>query len=1577
MPSQLTFDATEFLRNKLIVRNLPPYQKDGVFTPPPPPNTYEYQQSDSVVIDSPDSYIDSGIFANALYPINQFGPEGGFNTDGITLTIAQNASNDGPYNYSDADLLEISQTFLNNLGLNNIYSPVAGSNGGNYGFVYTTDTAFPQPPPNWGTSPYLPYWEPPSFRPSSYSPYEIVITKDNNAQGSEGTLYQDSRLAQDSAAALRNMLQYRVQQNLYDETLGRLNIIDALNDPTDFISILGGKTSLIQGNWQITRPQSLLGRGVDFLSRLAGTYYPSSIIPGDYFDEPTPYDFNEKTGLGKTLDYIGQLFGIGGRQSRTPSQLFLDNTGSAQKKQLAKTLELNRYRPSYTTNSAENPVGFVSRLLGVQFPKSNYYVGSEDRDPSFINSPPGQIPLDFEGKQVAAPVYGPDVLAKVFEGTDSEFKFGFAGTSTVDGGGVQGGMTWNSEKFGQNRGFKVGPGGEILSLDEEFNVISSQYDATKSTNYTFENSSILYNTQKIIDSQPPNANRFAHAGNAIDQVSKVFNDGYKEITKGSKVITYVSENGVEKGQEYCRIFTKDTPYLSYSDMQKSDGNIRKFSYSVLDNTFNLNIAPMKGVDSTNIENDGSSTLGHVKKYMFSIENLAWRTSSRPGYRYEDLPICERGSNGGRIMWFPPYDITFSEDVRAEFNNHTFLGRPEPVYTYKNTSRSGSLKWKIIVDHPSILNVIVNKVLSKESNKQRVDSILESFFSGCKKYDIYELAIKYPSIPISELQLLQSVINNPNSSEENVRDAYQQNTISESGAQNPSTPTTTSDVNSFEGLRIYFPFLPESTIDGSVNYNVYYDDYIARGDQYTIDNSYGVSFIENEVTPSFNKLNDLALKVYDAIKNKGAKNIKLKFKSAKDPDVSDVNDNAILANTNSASGRVGSIKQFFIDQTFNNGTESINLGAFITEKKLIIQESIETDDSVSTVNGVSNCINDEAPSMIERMACSSVKIDSIIVEMDPSSNTVAVDQSVETPPIQPTLFDQSREGISKRLLRNLLSECDYFAMVKEDNPMIYDSIQEKLKYFQPAFHSITPEGLNSRLTFLQQCMRPGDTIPTIGPDGTLKTTDALNTSFGAPPVLVIRVGDFFNTKIIPTSLGIRYEQLDLNPEGIGVQPMIAEISMGFNFIGGHGLKEPVQRLQNALSFNYYANTEMYDERATPTTPTEDTSALDKRILDAILNQVEVPQTTTSSIVNEGGATIGNIISSQQSTTVETGTISYVNIMDQLITQSQTYFDGSINGIEGVVKNYNYGILQLISDNRKYSTGTFGSTTTSIIGKSNKIQDNIDKLFNVVISDIENNDNKFFEQISNDVTVSSSQLRRVKKNYIDYLGVLKSSFTENLNNIINDMTVSQQDIVFTVDKLNFVTGQKTDGSIITNGDVKVYRLIVNNAYNTIISDYEKIALGVDDFHVSLLNNALLFNSYTPNNFIPASGIEFLPFIEDRREFMIISQVILTKLEEFIEVLSSGVDGSIVDYIRDYYTSLVSPYQTEQDAALTKVSDFKTNQQFVTFTPLTENPTERSINFQTTPATTNNKTSLINLYDGENSGNNNTYNGKISFL
>ena len=55
--------------------------------------------------------------------------------------------------------------------------------------------------------------------------------------------------------------------------------------------------------------------------------------------------------------------------------------------------------------------------------------------------------------------------------------------------------------------------------------------------------------------------------------------------------------------------------------------------------------------------------------------------------------------------------------------------------------------------------------------------------------------------------------------------------------------------------------------------------------------------------------------------------------------------------------------------------------------------------------------------------------------------------------------------------------------------------------------------------------------------------------------------------------------DLNPEGIGVQPMIATVSMNFKYIGGQGLEAPVSELQNALSNNYFANTELYEPTAT--------------------------------------------------------------------------------------------------------------------------------------------------------------------------------------------------------------------------------------------------------------------------------------------------------------------------------------------------------------------------------------------------------------
>ena len=40
--------------------------------------------------------------------------------------------------------------------------------------------------------------------------------------------------------------------------------------------------------------------------------------------------------------------------------------------------------------------------------------------------------------------------------------------------------------------------------------------------------------------------------------------------------------------------------------------------------------------------------------------------------------------------------------------------------------------------------------------------------------------------------------------------------------------------------------------------------------------------------------------------------------------------------------------------------------------------------------------------------------------------------------------------------------------------------------------------------------------------------------------------------------------------------MANVSISFKFLGGSTLSGPIERLQNALSHNYYANTSVYDD-----------------------------------------------------------------------------------------------------------------------------------------------------------------------------------------------------------------------------------------------------------------------------------------------------------------------------------------------------------------------------------------------------------------
>jgi hypothetical protein len=985
--------------------------------------------------------------------------------------------------------------------------------------------------------------------------------------------------------------------------------------------------------------------------------------------------------------------------------------------------------------------------------------------------------------------------------------------------------------------------------------------------------------------------------------------------------------------------------------------------------------------------------------MFSIENLAWRTSNRAGLTVSDLPDCEKGPNGGRVMWFPPYDLLFSETVTPHFSNVNFLGRPEPVYTYQNTERTGNLSWKIIVDHPSILNVIVDKELKNEKTVQRVNQIVDSFFAGCKKYDIYELAKKYNMLSPNELNGIQKLITEGGSTYEDWEGV--RNEVSTTNNAPPGGEPTPS-LKQYVGYGYYFdndiPDPNSTSVTSSTDFESAYNTYrsASKRTQYgetaktPIDLEKITNFFDNIIISNFNQNLELIKEMETIFTNNknpdGTTNatITMTLRGSSSPS------NNGSYNQSLSQRRVDSVIQYFKNTTLNNYITA-------TKPSLIIKASSDSllkgitpkmtngssesyDCSQKIQNDEGFVTNDSQIYTPNAMACRTVIIADISISINKkgdeangkgkSNNTIppiqgAKPKAPETPTI--TTSQKIKDSVSKKILRKLLSECDYFQLVNESNPMFYDTIKEQIKYFSPAFHSMTPEGLNSRLTFLQQCTRPGDTIPVIGDDGKPKYNNAVDTSFGAPPVLVLRIGDFYNTKIIPKSLTIGYEPLalDLNPEGIGVQPMIAKISMAFNFVGGSGLKEPINTLQNALSFNYYANTEMYDERAEFTD--DSFKKIDEELVKSIL---ETPPEAKidNNIPNEGGDTIGVIIdkttNNENATSGTTsgstsGTTSFTKIMDSLHSTGQDYMTSVVNKTEQVITDYNKPMLDLLFSERDYSKGNtreFDAAAKEllIVGKPQAVEDRLNSLFEFVIEDINEvndmNDSGFhFIRHLYEQRYKKNTIKIVKANLINEVKKVQSSITSSLTSVIQELTTNQQNLTKIFAKLDNVD-TKTDGFIKTDQSVTAYNLTATtevqagssqlNTYDELVFDYNSAVDLLSSFYDEFKFGGFIDNKFDPESITLKNNRGFDAACcgdAEKRFYTVMSKVLInanTYSSFKSAVITKDIEGetaggaTLLDYFTTMFDIRRDDYVSEHDAEVLELNNFKKGEKYSKF-------------------------------------------------
>jgi succinate dehydrogenase flavin-adding protein (antitoxin of CptAB toxin-antitoxin module) len=1398
--------------------------------------------------------------------------------------------------------------------------------------------------------------------------YNIIGILGNDKYENESKLFQFA--ASNIKDNIDGPYRSRIRSNFDRNVNGKNRLLDAIDGFTPTaINIFTGKESLYELNNTITVSKTLPGKGIDFLEALAGVTTPFSQIPGDYLTNPNntvkqrPYT----TELGRVVQDItgnlGSLVGIQRRNLTTtkPSDILLDYTGQGSKQALYNLLSYSTYAPDYTTtarsqntskifNFIDNDSQSIKSIIGIEAPKGISYIGDDrGNDVKYATN-------DINGRQVRSNYY----LSLMFDKVGAELTH-----KSND-------LVWISRKSKNKLG----------ANNQNYTQIQSDFDKIMSTKYSFRDDSILGKTQEILDSMPDNGiESRSHVANVIDQTSRFFIDGDTKISRGSAVKYVEKYNKEEAGIEYCRVWTKDRPYSHYSDTMKRTSNIRKFDSSVLggeSRVWNLNIAPIssgKGTfeNSTNIDVDTFT----AKKYMLSIENLAWKTSNTDGFRISDLPVSERGNNGGRVMWFPPYGLKVSEQNAAKWNENSFMGRPEPIYTYNNTSRSGTVGFKIVVDHPSILNLLVQKEIEKLSDEES-ENFINAFFAGCKDLDFYELIQNYSKINSNDADLILKYLNagKTNLTEQKI---VTYNTVVDPVVKpSPITTIAPTEPIKYEG-KLYFdndyPKGGSTGVKTNDSFNTLYSTFTAKSGK-TMDNleqnlttlfnnknknDYKVLFntenpLKNKTSEqlitfhkglletgfnnlgnSYNKLNEYIVKLKTDIESNLVKEVTINIETASSS-AGDGSYNFYLAIRRAYSIVIDLINKLSV------GSPPINSLNWFTIKELSqykkyginppLQKKIDFKDfgyksegnvlflfrtngeNVSLIKPVDgldtlNCNQDISTPGLRitspnafycRQASIEIgygkSVQSIISEDKPIDNIITKAKQIDVPNNNNNTV--KKPPISKMLsiISKTLGEQYYFNKLEEDSPLVFKSLKEKLKYFHPGFHSMTPEGLNSRLTFLLQCIRPGESIPINGSDE-ITNLNARNTTFGPPPVCVIRIGDFYHSKIIIRDVNITYDEevWDFNPEGIGVQPMIANVTLQVYFIGGQGLEKPVERLQNALSSNFFANTEMYDERSTNTSKinNEDSNDFAKEFLEKLLDKPINKLTASTARGQENNFTKSEFIGGNNEFK------NYTPIIDNLYNYVNGYLSNYSTLYNDSIKDYGNIITGLILSSKYRKTNRFifnvdgSESEINLIGlydKDKELGKNVTEFKKVLTEKIKTTNFVSFFNISSIITENlKNTFNQTVINYL--ISSIVNTKIDEISSLktITDLEDSRDRLIGILNKLNFLTKYGHDVTIIKD---KVFTGELSGF--TVNSFYSEFSSAID-----YLKNKL----YNVESGLNLTSIDFdKPTINDELLKELLSKLlykykqgIITIIQSFSLIKTKKMNEKIENIINDF--------------------------------------------------------------------------------
>ena len=384
-------------------------------------------------------------------------------------------------------------------------------------------------------------------------------------------------------------------------------------------------------------------------------------------------------------------------------------------------------------------------------------------------------------------------------------------------------------------------------------------------------------------------------------------------------------------------------------------------------------------------------------------------------------------------------------------------------------------------------------------------------------------------------------------------------------------------------------------------------------------------------------------------------------------------------------------------------------------------------------------------------------------------------------------------------------------------------------------------------------------------------------------------------------------------------------------------------------------------------------------------------------NAAGETIGQIQTTVNGASGQTGDITYMKIMDNLLDVSKNYIVNIVNQCESTIKSYNDGIWQLMCQERQYIDGEFNMGTSSelvtIYGKS-VYQSRVDELFTELINDISGGTNFIIAGL-NSVFTDTKAVRSVSINLTNYINTMKGDFSNGIEEISNKIVQQEQEMVQVFRKINYVT-TLSDGLIIDNKP-KIYTITATeevdrsdsreqaDTFQEMVFDYHLVADRMNKYDEVLTGTD--YDIITDNYTVPG-GFTSSVFsdLTDKRFFMVMAQVFNNRsnFNTFKSAIITNELDNTYNNLSKQFNKIVDEFRDkvkdELDAEEDKIKSLKKSVEYITWTKenVYNQGKVRKFTYTTEPSSSNEEqtSNLLLIYQGNNAGDKTIWTDKTQF-